>query len=230
MEAGLRIDLVERHKAQPVNQWVYDVLWANIIQLHLNPGDAVSENEIASALKVSRTPVREAFIRLVKDGLLEVIPQKGSLVSRIDLGQAQDARFVRIAVEKMVLAAACVDFPKDGYELLTRNIENQESLFRAKSFDRFLAADNDFHRMLYAGCGRESVWTEIICKLDFNYDRLRVLSLPSTSHGVIDQHREILEVVSKKQAARIEKVVERHLTWEVIVTLVTECPDRFFKK
>ncbi len=75
----------------------------NIIKLHLTPGSAISEAEIADRLAVSRTPIREAFIRLVEDGLLETYPQKGSIISLIDIEQAEEMRFVRKIIEKAIL-------------------------------------------------------------------------------------------------------------------------------
>ncbi|MFA6508326.1 MAG: GntR family transcriptional regulator, partial [Treponemataceae bacterium] len=99
--------LIERERNQPIHQWVYSVLRLNIIRLHLKPGQSVSETEISTRLGISRTPVREAFIRLGEDGLLEVKPQRCSVISRIDLDQAEETRFVRRNLEKTITKEAC---------------------------------------------------------------------------------------------------------------------------
>jgi DNA-binding GntR family transcriptional regulator len=228
MQVQNHIDIVEQKENQPINQWVYEVLWANIIELHLEPGGPLSEIDVAERLGVSRTPVREAFIKLVKDGLLHVIPQKGSIVSRIDLEQADEARFVRRSVEKAVLAQACGGFPTDAVKELEASIARQRSYFQDKDFDQFLAEDNDFHRIVYRGCGKERIWLTVIKKLDFNYDRLRVMALPHMSRNVVDEHEEIIEIITKKDSDRIDGIIERHLTWAVIRKAVSEYPTRFF--
>ena len=78
----------------------------DIITLRLKPGEKLSENELALRFGTSRAPVREALIRLVEEGLIEVLPQRGSFVSRISLGAMQRARFVREALEVAIVRRA----------------------------------------------------------------------------------------------------------------------------
>jgi len=65
------------------------------MRLQLKPGTAMSTQEIADKLHVSKTPVREAFIRLQREGLVEIFPQKQTVVSRIDLKRTAQERFIR---------------------------------------------------------------------------------------------------------------------------------------
>src|SRR5471030_2430341 len=74
---------------------IYNLLRQEIINLNLAPGLNISEKDISEKFKVSRTPVREAFVRLSKEGLLNIYPQKGSFVSLIDLSSVEEARFMR---------------------------------------------------------------------------------------------------------------------------------------
>lgn len=229
MSARFITGIVERQAHQPINQWVYELLWAIIIELHLEPGGPLNEIEAADALGVSRTPVREAFIKLVKDGLLHVIPQKGSIVSEIDLDQARPAWFVRRSAEKSVLSEACESFPEENLRGLEANVLLQEECFEKKAYDRFLVAGNDFHRIVYQGCDKERIWLEVIKKLDFNYDRLRIMMLPHMTPKVIDDHKAMLQIISEKDRHRIDEIIEQHLTWTVIDKVVEEYPPRCFK-
>src|SRR5690606_39801560 len=90
---------------------IYDDLRSQIVSISLRPGVGLSEARIAEQYGVSRTPVREAFKRLAEDGFLEVVPQVGTFVSRIDLQIVHDAHFVRETLECRVveLAAARID-------------------------------------------------------------------------------------------------------------------------
>ena len=72
----------------------------------LPPGSIVSENEISAALNLSRTPIREALIELSRSKLVEILPQKGSYVTRIDLDLAEESRFLRCVVETAVFRQA----------------------------------------------------------------------------------------------------------------------------
>src|SRR3954464_1739569 len=87
---------------------VYEALRRRVLTLELPPGAALSENELAAALGVSRTPVRESLILLAEEGLVQVFPQVGSFVSRVDPVKVADAQFLREAVE----LAALDDLPE----------------------------------------------------------------------------------------------------------------------
>ena len=88
---------------------VYETLRRKVLTLELPPGAALSENELAAALGVSRTPVRESLILLADEGLVQVFPQVGTFVSRVDPDRVRDAQFLREAVE----LAALDDVPPD---------------------------------------------------------------------------------------------------------------------
>src|SRR3954467_10017610 len=77
----------------------YEALRDAIISTELEPGQQVSENEIAEKLGVSRTPVREALARLRDDQLVQIVPQLGTFVSRIGGPGVDDAQFLREALE-----------------------------------------------------------------------------------------------------------------------------------
>jgi len=72
-----------------------ETLRRGIISLELAPGSPVSENELAARLGVSRTPVRESLILLQEDGLVQVFPQLGTFVSRVDAGKVAQAQFIK---------------------------------------------------------------------------------------------------------------------------------------
>ncbi|WP_185819469.1 GntR family transcriptional regulator [Salibacterium salarium] len=91
---------------------VYASLRQEIMALQLEPGRSISENEISKRLEVSRTPVREAFLRLSQDDLITVYPQKTSIVSLIDLDHLEETRFMREHLEVAVTKLACDIFQK----------------------------------------------------------------------------------------------------------------------
>ena len=90
------LELFEKAPNETVREYAYRVLYENIMSLKLPPGTAMSEQELSGILNVSRTPVREAFIRLSQKGLLEILPQRGTFVSKIHTEQLAEFRFFRI--------------------------------------------------------------------------------------------------------------------------------------
>lgn len=222
-------EIMEREKNQPIHQWVNRVLRMNIIRLRLRPGQEISETEVSARMGISRTPAREAFIRLAEDGLLEVRPQRRSIVSRIDLEQADETRFVRRSLEKAITVEACGCFTEAGLAALAENLKNQEKCLTSKDYERFLMFDDDFHRTVYRGCGKERIW-EFIKKLDTSHDRLRLMTLPIIGEEILGEHRAILELLRGGRSDLVDTVVEGHLTNSVIGKVILDYPRDYFKQ
>src|SRR3954467_12238796 len=106
---------------------VYETLRGDILRLALPPGTALSENELAAVLGVSRTPVRESLILLAEEGLVQVFPQVGSFVSRVDAAKVADAQFIR---ESIALASLERTPDEPAVELVAElrlNLERQHA-------------------------------------------------------------------------------------------------------
>ena len=93
-------------------EYVFRMMYDNIMSFQLVPGTAISEQDISSQLDISRTPVRDAFVRLAQLKLLDIVPQRKTTVSRIHTEQLDDSCFMRQAVECAIIKQACEKFPK----------------------------------------------------------------------------------------------------------------------
>ena len=91
---------------------VYKDLKEQILHLELPPGSAISEIDTAAAFHVSRTPVRDAFKMLEREGLLEVRPHIGTFVSLIDLNMISDILYLRETLEQAVLRDLTAGYDK----------------------------------------------------------------------------------------------------------------------
>jgi DNA-binding GntR family transcriptional regulator len=225
---NVRLDIVRREAAQSSREWAYRVLRDNIIHLHLVPGQAVGESDVAGALRLSRTPVREAFIRLAGEGLLDVHAQKGSFVSRIDRGRADEARFLRRVIETAILREAARAFPDPLRFELAANLAMQRFCRQERNYEKMFNLDNEFHRILYRGCGKERLWLHIK-KFDSDLDRVRVLRLSTklSWDDVIDEHGRIVRLVTGRTPGRAAALVEEHLTGALVDRLAARHPDYF---
>ena len=98
--------ILKKLLSENARSYAVRVLLFNIINLELIPGSSVSENELSAELSVSRTPVREALIELSRMNLVEIQPQRGSYISKIDYNSVEESRFVRVVVENAVVKRA----------------------------------------------------------------------------------------------------------------------------
>ena len=104
----------EQYKSR--EEWVYESLKSDILDLRLKPGQLLKETEICEKFGVSRTPVRDAFKRLEREGLLEIRPHIGTFVSRIDLHTVSDILYIREVLEFSILSDLA-----QIYELIIEN-------------------------------------------------------------------------------------------------------------
>ena len=190
-----------------------------IVTLGLRPGQSFSEQEVARQLRISRTPVREALIKLAETGLIEVLPQRGTLVRRISVKAVRDARFVREAVETAVLREAAGRLPSSVLAAARGLIASQREAAAGDNLERFLSLDDAFHRSFAAGIDRDHAWVVVEAQ-KAQMDRVRFLSLPgATPIGrLIDQHEAILDAVERGDAPASEAAMRTHLT-EVLAAL-----------
>lgn len=201
---------VEFDPAAAIAPQLHAILRGMVVRNVLPPGSRISESEIARQFTVSRQPVREAFIKLAEERLIEIRPQRATVVRRIVPDEVLDARFVREAVEADIvrLLAAAPDAALVGE--LRRQLDEQRKVAHSTPGE-FIEVDEAFHRTLAQGAGKGRVW-EIIQGLKSQMDRVRFLSFELVPHDrLIDQHRDIVEALARGEAAAAEAALRRHL-------------------
>jgi len=209
----MKLELLEKESFGSIKNYTYMVLRKNIVTLNVKPGETISENEIASMLNVSRTPVREAFAKLVSEELLEIFPQRGTQVSFIDLNRVEEAQFMRLKLEEAIVKLACENFPEDYMFELESNINQQEFCIAKKNYITALELDNSLHELIFKGCRKKRIWDAIhFMKSDF--DRIRALNVISSRNMdiVLTQHKGIVNAIKAKDSELGVKIVREHLT------------------
>ena len=106
--------LYEKLNKETSKEYAYRVLKDNIMSLELKPGDLLSETELSKVLNLSRTPIREVIMKLKSEYLIEVKPQSGTYVAKIDWNLIDEAIFMRYFLEKEVLKEACINFNENN--------------------------------------------------------------------------------------------------------------------
>jgi len=206
---------------------IHAVIRNEIITLRLMPGVKVSENELARRFNTSRTPVREALLRLVDEGLVKVWPQRGTLITPISLSAVRRARFVREAIEVAVFRKAAIDGLSPEVLAQLDAIIAQQHAVRDEPV-RFTEADDAFHHAFANGIAVGDIWA-VLEREKAQFDRLRFLSLPNVTPVavLIDQHRHMIATVRARDPEAAEKAVRDHLSEVLKVTeqLSARYPD-----
>lgn len=204
---------------QSATRRVFQDLKTAIVTMALMPGQALSENEIAARLGVSRQPVREAFIKLSEAGLVRIRPQRGTFVVKISVKQVADARFVREAVEVAVARKACEMMTAERISDLKNIIAAQRIAAVESAPARFLALDEAFHRGLALGVDCGYAW-QVVEAVKAQMDRVRYLSLPQATpiERLVEQHAAILAAIEAGNAVAAEAAVREHLS-EILSSL-----------
>jgi DNA-binding GntR family transcriptional regulator len=188
---------------------VYETLRRKVLTLEYPPGSALSENELAAQLGVSRTPVRESLILLAEEGLVQVFPQVGSFVSRVDPARVADAQFLREAVELASLEHLPATLDPDIVRELRENLAAQ--VRPGLDVEEFFALDESFHHALLRLSGHGSVWATVVSAKG-HLDRARRLGLQATAPPAFtEQHAEILDAVLSGDVAAAHTAMRAHL-------------------
>ncbi|WP_228004139.1 GntR family transcriptional regulator [Amycolatopsis sp. YIM 10] len=189
---------------------VYETLRRRMLTLELPPGSPLSENELAAALGVSRTPVRESLILLAEEGLVQVFPKVGSFVSRVDPRRVADAQFLREAVELAALEDLPASLDPEIVKELEDNLARQQE--PGIALEDFFELDEMFHRGLLALSGHGSAWPTVVSAKG-HLDRARRLGLheANTPEVFAGQHVRILRAVTARDIRLARDTMRTHL-------------------
>jgi len=206
------LEVLAKAKRESTREYVIRVLRYNIENLILKPGQLVSENELAQSLGVSRTPVREALIELSRTGVVEIFPQKGTCISLIDLSIVEETRFLRCAVEKALVRLACDRCSAEDFAAMEDNLQRQRACVERNDYRSLMCLDNEFHRLMYAACGKEMTYG-LIQSVMTHFNRVRLLNLAEMDmRRTVDDHEAILQAIKSRNKEEAVAMVERHLT------------------
>jgi len=191
---------------------IYAELRAELVSLQRRPGDPIVEAEIARSYGVSRTPVREAILRLSDEGLVEIFPQSGIFVSRIPLAALPEAIIVRRSLEETTTRMATERASASQILGLRAILERQREADKAGDREAFHQADEAFHAAIAEIAGHPGIW-KLILQVKVHVDRFRWLTLPQ--HGrmaeVIAEHEAVMAAIEARDPASAGAAMTRHL-------------------
>lgn len=203
---------LERLHRETGRDYALRTIKQNIIRLTLEPGSLLSENELALEMGLSRTPVREALIELSKVKIVEIYPQRGSVISLIDYDMVEQARFMRNVLEKAVVKLVCETIQPKQLAELEENLSLQQLYLNSGNLEKFLEGDNTFHQQLFFIANKMQVY-DLMNSLTIHFDRVRSMALYVVKDAkIVEDHRAILEAIRRKDSDAACQLMEKHLS------------------
>jgi DNA-binding GntR family transcriptional regulator len=228
--AWLQLSFDASASRSPISPQIYERLRRAITTLELAPSEAMSEKELAVKLGVSRTPVREALRRLADEGLIDVLPQRGSFVAPIRLKDVEEAQFIRETLEVAVVRRLAGHATEASLNAARENLREQEQAVRDEDRALFLELDEAFHRTLCEAAGLAKSW-RVIQAVKMQMDRVRFLSLPEAGQlrTLMKQHRAILAGIAEGEpdGAADQMAAHLQLVLRTVRKLEAERPELF---
>ena len=195
-----------------VQEMVYRTLRDKIVSMELKPGTIISTQEIADSMSVSRTPVREAFIRLQREELLDVAPQRSTMASKINMDRVYQERFIREALEIEAMQKFVEVATAESLNRMRRNIEKQYAAIAEQRYIDFLELDNAFHQAAFTET-HEDLGRSIVQQMNGHYDRIRLISAweGQIVSAAMQEHERYVDYIERKDTARARKLLRTHL-------------------
>lgn len=216
---------VDAGRGGPSPAWgrVYSYVCERILRGEFPGGSFVEEEQISSAMNVSRTPVREAFHRLQAEKFIDLLPRRGALVRQVTASELMDLYEVRRVVEGYSIARICQDrLP------LSASIEAAFAVMGNFDHDgdpyKYVLMDRQFHRSIVASPGNV-VMVEAYDALMARQLRVGMAALrlaPSRIPRILAQHRHLLDALTAHDEQEARRVLDEHL--KPVMNVVSKLP------
>jgi len=209
---------------------IYQTLHADLVSMRLTPGTALLEKALTERFDVSRTPVREALIRLSEDGLVDILPQSGTFVSRIPVARIPEAVIIRKALEGVTVKLAATSASRFDVAHIDEIMALLRRLAAEDRLADFLAADESFHEAIAEIAGHPGIWT-YLKPAKTQIDRARCLTLPVLHRmaQVVAEHQIIRDAIASHDVEAAAAAMDHHLGAVIpdIAQLRDQYPDYF---
>jgi len=191
---------------------VYQALLDSVVSGQLLPGDPLRPEAIANQLEVSTTPVREAMQRLEADGLTIKLPYQGWFVREFTEAEVRSLYEFRAAMECFSVRLACQRISDDGIAWLHQHQSTGRAALDAGDFDAYRQYNRDLHfaiiraannSHLLAVTGQMALQAEMLMA--------RTIRISGRPHKAIEEHRELIALIEKRDSEAAEKLMEFHI-------------------
>lgn len=213
------------------SDYVYKILYDKIISINLAPGTNVSPTQLSKDLGISRTPIQRACTKLAENGLLEVLPQRGSYVSLININRVYESFYMRNLLEQAAIQQVCALLDRNNVAFsLEQNIYNQRKALEHNLYEKYFKYDNNFHHIIYAAADMLYI-EQAMAQVSLDQNRIRQLKILSNIRAdpTLDEHQKILESIKSGDADSASFNIYTHISKfaEDTIAIHKKYPDYF---
>lgn len=207
MELGISLK-----KPRELKDWAYDVVKDAIINLDVAPGAQLSVTELSERLDVSRTPVREALLKLENDGLVRAVPRVGFFVTQVTKRDLKELFVLRELLESHAAEAAAVQLSDDDLAELDRLYQLSTVAAEKGDCKEFIEYEIKFHQLIVDRCGNQRL-VEMMDSLNDLTNRERILSVRVSDniYQSCREHAELVDALKRRDAAAAGECMRKHL-------------------
>lgn len=214
---------------QPLRDVIFETLRKAIVSGEIKPGERLMEVSLADQMGVSRTPVREAIRRLEAEGLVTMIPRKGTHVSELSVKDIMDVLEVRAALDKLATGLAAKRMQQGQIKALEAVHKQYVINVEKENIEGAIRKDVEFHDIIYSASGNPRL-IAVASSLREHIYRFRVIYMKNTmiAGNVLREHEEILEAVQESKDNTAAELAERHIRNQMdsIIKTVNESVHR----
>ena len=183
-----------------------------IMSGELHEGDKIKEDELCSSMGISKTPLREALRVLSVEGLIKLVPNRGSFVSTPTFEEIREMFDVMSVLEGICARAAAEKMSAKDLAALEKLHDRLENNFKRRAQREYIRINNQFHSFVQELAGNRTL-NQIVNGLrqKILIYRYQSLNLPERFEQSIQEHRDLIEAFRKKDPKKVETLMRRHL-------------------
>lgn len=204
--------LTPLNESPSLDKLAYDQIKEAILTFEFLPNQALIEGELASQLGISKTPVRDALMRLEKEGLVVRVAYKGTYVSDINNDDMANIFQIRMALEGLAIRLAASLLTADDLLHMEGLLDAHKEALAARDFSRVSKINSEFHNVIISRCANPLL-QQMLLNLDDHLKRYRLLSI---SQGVrmgksVPEHQAIFSALQERDPDKAEQAMRAHL-------------------
>lgn len=215
--------------AQPsLSNMVVKVLREMISQGHFTPGQHLKEADLATALKVSRGPIREALTQLQSEGHVELRRHRGAFVSQLTRVDVEEVHSLRAAIERLAAERACTRMGPSDFAAMDAVLAEMTAAGVDVRPEEVVRLDLQFHDVIYAACDHQRVqrvWTSIRSQVSF-FLHTRNVAFPDFAAVGYPEHLELRNALAHADPAVARDAVDEHLSGAYERLKKLDLPDK----
>ncbi|GLC78373.1 GntR family transcriptional regulator [Lacrimispora brassicae] len=220
--------LPPRRHTEDARQYAYRIIRHFILNLHLPPGRKMNEVELADVLSISRTPVHDTLYKLSRKNLVDIIPQKGAFVSRIDIHRIQQTLWIHKQLGTAMIQNIFIrNVKRPQFDILYHNLMQQEDYLAQGDLSQSVRLITDYYRLLYDLAGKMDYIWEPVQKAGMDLQRLLYLSVSdaSVTEDFLKDLTALTDALAARDTDRACTIYHHHLAR--ILLLISPLTERY---